>query len=146
MIELPVDFCRRMEQLLGEEYRAFYDSYRQPRTHGLRLNTAKVVPEIFLKQAPFPLEEIPWAQHGYYYPEGQRPGKHLYHEAGLYYIQEPSAMAVVELLNPQPEEKILDLCAAPGGKTTQIADRLREKDFCCPTNFMQGGQRYCPKT
>ncbi len=138
MMDLPIDFCRRMEQMLEEEYRAFYDSYRQPRTQGLRLNTAKVEEKAFVKQAPFTLEKIPWAQHGYYYPEQQRPGKHPYHEAGLYYIQEPSAMAVVELLDPQPGEKILDLCAAPGGKTTQIADRLQGKGFLLANEFHAG--------
>ncbi len=138
MIELPSDFCQRMEQMLGEEYQVFYDSYRQPRTQGLRLNTAKVTPEAFLKQVPFTLEKIPWARYGYYYPEQQRPGKHPYHEAGLYYIQEPSAMAVVELLDPQPGEKILDLCAAPGGKTTQIADRLQGKGFLLSNEFHAG--------
>lgn len=137
-MELPFDFCRRMERLLGSEYQAFYDSYRQPRVQGLRLNTRKVLPEKFLKQVPFQLKKIPWTQQGYYYAQQQRPGKHPYHEAGLYYIQEPSAMAVVELLDPQPGEKILDLCAAPGGKTTQIADKLQGQGFLLSNEFHAG--------
>ena len=138
MAEIPSAFCERMKHLLGDEYQAFYASYQQPRIQGLRLNTRKVIPEKFLKQAPFELEKIPWAQQGYYYSEQQRPGKHPYHEAGLYYIQEPSAMAVVELLDPQPGEMILDLCAAPGGKTTQIADKLQGKGFLLANEFHSG--------
>ncbi len=75
----------------------------------------------------FGLRKIPWARDGYYYDAETRPGRHPYHEAGLYYIQEPSAMAVEELLDPQPGERILDLCAAPGGKTTQIAGRMLDR-------------------
>ena len=75
------------------------------------------------------LTKIPWVEECYYYEGGARPGKHPYHEAGLYYIQEPSAMAVVELLDPQPGETILDLCAAPGGKSSHIASRLKGRGF-----------------
>lgn len=75
----------------------------------------------------FGLRPIPWTADGYYYEAETRPGRHPYHEAGLYYIQEPSAMAVAELLNPQPGERILDLCAAPGGKSTQIAGKMKGK-------------------
>lgn len=73
------------------------------------------------------LTEVPWARDGYYYQEGDQPGKHPYHEAGLYYIQEPSAMMPAELLDVKPGERVLDLCAAPGGKSTQIAAKLRGK-------------------
>ncbi len=75
----------------------------------------------------FRLKKIPWTRDGYYYDGETRPGRHPYHEAGLYYIQEPSAMAVAELLDPQPGERILDLCAAPGSKTTQIAARMKNR-------------------
>ncbi len=66
MAEIPSAFCERMKHLLGDEYQAFYASYQQPRIQGLRLNTRKVIPEKLLKQAPFELEKIPWAQQGYY--------------------------------------------------------------------------------
>lgn len=138
MMELPQAFCRRMERMLGEEYEAFYRSYAQPRTHGLRLNTRKVSANEFVKQLPFETEKIPWADGGYYYEEEARPGKHPYHDAGLYYIQEPSAMAVAELLDPKPGEKILDLCAAPGGKSTQIADKMQGKGFLLSNEFHPG--------
>ena len=77
--------------------------------------------------SPFNLQDIPWIREGFYYSSKDEPGKHPYHEAGLYYIQEPSAMAVGELMDPKPGEKILDLCAAPGGKATHIATKLKGK-------------------
>ena len=81
------------------------------------------------QETGFTLERIPWVKEGYYYSGSSRPGKHPYHEAGLYYIQEPSAMAVVELLDPRPGERVLDLCAAPGGKSSHIASRMKGSGF-----------------
>lgn len=133
MTGLPEAFCSRMKGLLGEEYEAFIESYSQEQAKGLRLNRLKQVKEgesweawarDLAAETGFSLEQIPWAADGFYYQGSGRPGKHPYHEAGVYYIQEPSAMAVVELLDPQPGERILDLCAAPGGKTSHIASRL----------------------
>lgn len=123
-IRLPQEFCERMEQLLGEEYEAFLASYEKERYYGLRHNPLKCPAALFMEQMPFELEKITWAREGYYYQPAQQPGRHVLHEAGAYYIQEPSAMAVVEILNPRPGERILDLCAAPGGKSTQIAGRM----------------------
>ena len=129
MIELPEAFKKKMKGLLETEYEAFLESYEKERVQGLRLNPGKAEAEEFLAKAPFHLTKIPWAKEGYYYDSGDRPGKHPYHEAGLYYIQEPSAMAVVELLEPKPGDCVLDLCAAPGGKTTQIAGHLLGEGF-----------------
>lgn len=123
---LPEAFLQKMSKLLGEEYDAFLRSYEKERVQGLRFNLWKGTLEDMVKEnrQRFDLTEIPWCREGFYYRQETRPGRHPYHEAGVYYIQEPSAMAVVSLLDPQPGEKILDLCAAPGGKTTQIAGRL----------------------
>ena len=129
MIYLPDVFKEKMKGLLGEEYGSFIESYERDRVQGLRLNPLKISPEEFLKISPFSLEKIPWTGEGYYYRQEDRPGKHPFHEAGLYYIQEPSAMAVTEVLDPRPGEKILDLCAAPGGKTTHIAGRMKGRGF-----------------
>ncbi|MDR7810266.1 RsmB/NOP family class I SAM-dependent RNA methyltransferase [Lacrimispora sp.] len=129
MIQLPDEFREKMKRLLGAEYDSFIESYDKERVQGLRVNPLKISREKFDEISPFHLEKIPWAAEGYYYQPAERPGKHPYHEAGLYYIQEPSAMAVVELLDPKPGEKILDLCAAPGGKTTHIAGRMQGKGF-----------------
>lgn len=110
-----------MKHLLQEDFEAFLKTYEREQSYGLRLNPLKVDPKQFLEESPFTLEKVPWTKHGYYYNGKERPGKHPYHDAGLYYIQEPSAMAVVEIMAPKPGEKILDLAAAPGGKATQIA-------------------------
>ena len=120
-INLPQQFKERMQQLLGAEYEEFIASYEREKRSGLRVNTLKLTPEEFQANSPFALEAIPWAKDGFYYGSGERPGKHPYHDAGLYYIQEPSAMAAVKLCPPEPGQRVLDLCAAPGGKTTQLA-------------------------
>jgi len=124
---LPEAYVRRMEALLGGEAGAFLRAYGEPRAYGLRLNSRKLA-DLALSpgrlQAQFGLEPVPWCPGGWYYAAESRPGRHPYHAAGLYYIQEPSAMSAAELLAPQPGELVLDLAAAPGGKATQIADRL----------------------
>lgn len=123
---LPEAFLEKMKELLGQEYGAFLETYSQERKKGLRLNPLKVTgpSEVQMLVKQFGLWKIPWAEEGYYYDEKARPGKHAWHEAGVFYIQEPSAMAVAEFLEAEPGEKVLDLCAAPGGKTTQIAGKL----------------------
>lgn len=125
--KLPAAFLTRMEKLLGSEYEAFLRSYGEERRYGLRRNPLKAAEEEFIREMPFPLQKISWAREGFYYDAASQPGRHVLHEAGAYYIQEPSAMAAVEALAPQPGERILDLCAAPGGKTTQIAGRMQGK-------------------
>ncbi|HEY4391827.1 MAG TPA: RsmB/NOP family class I SAM-dependent RNA methyltransferase [Paenibacillus sp.] len=124
---LPADYKEQIIHMLGqEEANAFLDSYEQSRTYGLRINQLKLKSDeaIDAMIQAFKLNPVPWCSTGYYYEEDTRPGKHPYHMAGLYYIQEPSAMSAVELLDPQPGETILDLAAAPGGKTTQIAAKM----------------------
>lgn len=118
---LPTEFLTRMQQLLGAEYEDFLASYDRPLQKGLRLGrkAAKVTVPLPFLQAP-----IPWAQNGFFFDSEQRPGKHPFHEAGVYYLQEPSAMAPAALLHPAPGDRVLDLCAAPGGKSTQLADYL----------------------
>ena len=118
---IPQEFQDRMKQMLGEEYEEFLKGYDKPRFHALRRNPLKIEEKDFLEKIPYQLTPVPWSQHGYDYKHEDQPGKHPYHEAGVYYIQEPSAMSVVEYLEVKPGEQVLDLCAAPGGKTTQIA-------------------------
>lgn len=122
--KLPQAFVERMRESLGADADAFLDSYDSPRVYGLRRNPLKLEREQFEAQMPFTLEKVSWAKEGYYYGQAERPGRHPFHEMGLYYIQEPSAMCVVEVADPRPGEYVLDLCAAPGGKSTQIAGRM----------------------
>lgn len=126
MINLPQDFLNKMKELLQDEYEDFLKSYEADRKQGLRVNTLKITVEEFLTLSPFTLERIPWVPEGFFYQHEERPGKHPYHEAGLYYIQEPSAMAVGEIVEPEPGEKVLDLCAAPGGKSTHLASKMKQ--------------------
>lgn len=125
-MKLPEEFLHKMQELLDEEeMQEFLASYQQPRLYGLRVNTLKVGIEEFLRISPMELSPIPWTRDGFYYPAGENPGRHPYYHAGLYYIQEPSAMLPAEVLDAQPGERVLDLCAAPGGKSVQIAAGMK---------------------
>lgn len=121
---LPKAFKEGMREILKDEYDAFEASYDGPRYVGLRFNPLKAAREEFLGAVPFSLEPVDWAREGFYYNPEERPGKSALHEAGAFYIQEPSAMSAVEILDPRPGDRVLDMCAAPGGKSTQIAGRL----------------------
>ena len=122
---LPQEFLDRVKIQLGEEYPAFLESLERPRAVALRFNPLKGErPDL-----PFIEKNVPWEEQGYYYDPEARPGLHPYHEAGVYYLQEASAMSAVALLDPKPGERICDLCAAPGGKSTQIAGRLAGDGF-----------------
>lgn len=131
MTALPQSFIDQIHSQLGDEAEPFLHSYGEARTFGLRLNPLKLgsdpadAPATKAMQRLFGLAPVPWCPTGYYYDEAAKPGKHPYHQAGLFYIQEPSAMSSAELLDPQPGDIVLDLAAAPGGKTTQIAGKLR---------------------
>ena len=128
---LPQAFLERMQTQLGEEYDAFLRSLERPRAVALRFNPLKgETPAL-----PFVADPVPWEPMGFYYDPQSRPGLHVFHEAGVYYLQEASAMAPVALLDPQPGEKICDLCAAPGGKSTQIAGRMGGKGFLLCNEF-----------
>ena len=122
---LPQAFLERIQRQLGTEYPAFLESLERPRAVALRFNPLKGEKPTL----PFVKEPVPWESMGYYYDPDSRPGLHPYHEAGVYYLQEASAMSAVALLDPQPGERICDLCAAPGGKTTQIAGRMLGEGF-----------------
>ncbi|MCD7746451.1 MAG: RsmB/NOP family class I SAM-dependent RNA methyltransferase [Lachnospiraceae bacterium] len=133
-MNLPQDFLIRMEALLGDEYPAFLRSYEEPRRYGLRVNTLKISVEEFLRIAPFHLTPIPWTDNGFFYEKEDAPSRHPFYYAGLYYLQEPSAMTPAQLLPVEPGERVLDLCAAPGGKATALAAKLQARDLaqCCP--------------
>jgi NOL1/NOP2/sun family putative RNA methylase len=125
-MELPIRFCEEMKRVLGDEYDAYLQSMQEKRKYGLRVNTAKISTEEFQKIAPFPLTPIPYVDNGFYYDgECYQPAKHPYYFAGLYYLQDPSAMTPASRLPVDEGDVVLDLCAAPGGKATELAAKLR---------------------
>ena len=124
-MQLPQEFTERMQCILGTEYAAFEQSYQETRKYGLRVNTKKISAEKFEQIAPFHLTPIPWIPGGYYYLEEDAPARHPFYYAGLYYLQEPSAMTPASILPVEPGERVLDLCAAPGGKATALGAKLR---------------------
>lgn len=126
---LPSQFLYRMQAMLGDDFPAFEYSYLTSSRTGLRVNTLKLTAEQFQAFSPFSLTPVPWCQDGFIVPDGSLPGKHPYHAAGMYYLQEPSTMAVAEILAPKPGERVLDLAAAPGGKTTHIAALMQNQGF-----------------
>ena len=121
---LPEAFQKKMKAILGEEYDDFLAGFEKPRHYGLRVNTAKITVEEFKELVPFHLTQIPWVENGFYYEEEDAPTRHPYYYAGLYYIQEPSAMTTASRLPVGPGERVLDLCAAPGGKATELGAKL----------------------
>ncbi len=131
--KLPEPFVREMEALLTEHYGAedfqnFLASYGEEPKAGLRLNRRKLpslcLPKDLAGEAGLGLRKIPWADNGCYCAREGKPARHPYYYAGLYYIQEPSAMIPASILPVRPGERVLDLCAAPGGKATELGARL----------------------
>lgn len=123
-MELPVKFCNEMKRILGAEYEDYLASMEETRKYGLRVNTAKISVEEFERIAPFPMTKIPYVENGFYYDSEVQPAKHPYYFAGLYYLQDPSAMTPASRLPVEEGDVVLDLCAAPGGKATELAAKL----------------------
>ena len=119
--QVPTAFLKRMESLLGDEYADFLSCYDRHPESGLRVNTLKLTLVEFLQLSPLELAPIAWCPGAFHIPENAQPGKHPHHAAGLYYLQDPSAMLAAEVLAPAPGERVLDLAAAPGGKSTHLA-------------------------
>ena len=123
-MNLPAEFLQKMQKRLGAAYPAFLRSYEDAPVRGVRANLLKLTAAEFAALAPFAREPVPWAEGGFY-TDAEKPGHTAAHHAGLFYAQEPSAMCAAPLLNVKPGERVLDLCAAPGGKTTQLAAAMR---------------------
>lgn len=123
-MQLPEKYMEAMKTLLKEEYDKYIECFEEPRLYGLRVNTSKISVEEFESICPFEIKKVPWISNGFYYNEVDKPGKHPYYFAGLYYLQEPSAMTPAYVLPVNEGEKVLDLCAAPGGKSTELGAKL----------------------
>lgn len=124
-MNLPEQYINKMKELLGDEFDAYIESFHAQRVYGLRVNTQKISVEDFLKISPFKLTPVPWIPNGFYYSEDEKPAKHPYYYAGLYYLQEPSAMTPACELPVVPGDCVLDMCAAPGGKSTELGAKLK---------------------
>lgn len=115
-----------MKELLKDEFPDYIACYEEPRYYGLRVNTNKISVEEFQKISPFEIRPVPWIENGFYYDgETAAPSRHPYYFAGLYYLQEPSAMTPASRLPIEPGDRVLDVCAAPGGKATELGARLQ---------------------
>lgn len=127
MTKLPKEFLEDVEEILQDEYDDFIKSYEEDKTTGLRINTLKIDKKKLFDLDLFELSQIPWAEEGFYYDDKiDRPGRNPLHEAGAYYLQEPSAMSVIPKADIKEGEKVLDMCAAPGGKSTYILSKLND--------------------
>lgn len=124
---LPEAYQTRMQQMLAEEYPAYENALDAPAVLGIRANVNKIEAEELPRLLETDLKPVPWTSCGYYYSGELRPAKHPYYYAGLYYLQEASAMAPAEVLPVEPGDRVLDLCGAPGGKTTQLGMRMKGK-------------------
>ena len=123
MLNLNKDFLNRMKQLLGEEYPNFYESLNNPLQKAIYVNQNKIDVESFREVVDFSISKIPYEDAGFYV-DNEKRGRHALHHAGAFYMQEPSAMFTVNAFKFKGDEKVLDMCASPGGKTIQIANRI----------------------
>ena len=123
MKQLPQEFENRMKTLLGDQFEYFKKSFDEPPVRAFRVNTDKISLEDFEKINPFGGEKIPYVPNGFYF-DYDGIGNHPYHHAGMVYVQEPAAMVPVESIEIGKHWKVLDMCAAPGGKSSQIKNKL----------------------
>lgn len=123
-IKLPEQYKETMKRLLGQDFKAYEDSFLREPYGGIRINTLKITPKDWEKISPYGMERVPWTENGYYYNPRLKPARHPYYFAGLYYLQEPSAMLPANVLAVKPGDRVLDLCGAPGGKSTELGAKL----------------------
>jgi len=123
-MNLPDGFINRARAALGAEAEKLFACYNLKPYKGIRVNSLKLSAEEFKRISPFKTDQVEWEKDGFYVEE-EKVGAHPYHAAGLYYSQEPSAMLPATLLNAQRGERVLDMCSAPGGKGTQLAQKMQ---------------------
>lgn len=123
-MDFPITFTEKMKAILQDEYEDFLRGYERTRHYGLRVNRTKLTAGQFRTMADYALQPVPWIDNAFEYEETVSPAKHPYYFAGLYYLQEPSAMTPANLLPIEAGDRVLDLCAAPGGKATELGAKL----------------------
>ncbi len=124
-MNLPEEYIFKMKNLLKDEYDDYISSFSDERLYGIRVNTIKMSVENFKNKNLYELSPVKWCEEGFYYNGANiRPSKNPYYYAGLYYLQEPSAMSTGAVADIKPGDRVLDICAAPGGKSTQAGARL----------------------
>ncbi len=134
---LPPRFLERMKRLLGADFERFCESYDQPLRRGLRVNTGKIAVPDLLARIDRSITPTPFSPESFYVNGDFAAGADPLHHAGAYYMQEPSAASAVTVLSPQPGERVLDLCAAPGGKSTQIAAALKGRGLLWSNEYVR---------
>lgn len=158
---LPSVYLDDMKKILGNEYEAFLDSYSRSCRKALRINTLKLKASAagsdetaetdagfirsFETETGFHLTPVPWTSNGFYYEKEDQPSRHPFYSAGLYYLQEASAMAPAQMLPVSPGDRVLDLCAAPGGKATELGARLRGRGFLAANEISMSRARILMK-
>lgn len=135
MKNLPEKFIARMKKLEGFDFDAYMTALNEAPIKGFRVNTDKISPREFEKINIFGKEKIPYVENGFYL-DYEKAGNHPYHHAGMIYIQEPGAMAPAECIDIEPNWKILDMCAAPGGKSTQLKNKLGENGLLVSNEYI----------
>lgn len=140
-MQLPDSFREKMKELLGGEYEAYLESCGEEPRSGLRANRWKITPDSLKERLPFGVKRVPWIVNGFTYDSSAQPSRDPYYYAGLYYLQEPSAMTPASRLPVEPGDRVLDLCAAPGGKATELGAKLQGKGLLAANDISSSRAR-----
>jgi 16S rRNA C967 or C1407 C5-methylase (RsmB/RsmF family)/NOL1/NOP2/fmu family ribosome biogenesis protein len=130
-------FQARERALLGPRYEALYTPPAGEAARGVTVSALRCTPAEFAARADFAVEPSPFCPAGFVVRAADfRPGRHPYHAAGVFYSQEPSAASAAPLLDVRPGMRVLDLCAAPGGKSSQLASALGGRGLLVANEFV----------
>ena len=138
---MPMEYFEQRERaLLGDRFDVLYAAPQETAERGVTVSALRSSPEQFAAKADFPLEASPFCKAAFvvHQPDDLkfRPGRHPYHHAGVFYSQEPSASSAAPLLGVQPGMRVLDMCAAPGGKSSQLAAALQGRGVLVSNEYV----------